>query len=111
MQHHRSGGRPACDLAQARARGFAREDASVLSRHCALPIIVGATALKGTRLMRRGVPAGTAGGFAAGIVASFAATLLSIRVIRSVDRGHSLAPYAAYRLGLAGLVVRQLQRG
>jgi undecaprenyl-diphosphatase len=97
-------------LAAARARGFAREDASVLSRHAALPIIIGATALKGTRLARRGLPAGTARAFVAGIVASFAATLASIRIIRHVERGRSLIPYAAYRLALAGLVVRRLRR-
>ena len=98
-------------LAAARARGFGREDANVLSRHVALPIILGAVALKGTRLARRGLPAGTARAFAAGIVASFAATLLSIRVIRLVERDRSLLPYAAYRVVLAGLVVRRLRRG
>jgi undecaprenyl-diphosphatase len=98
-------------LAAARARGFARADASVLSRHCALPIILGATALKGTRLARRGLPPGTAGAFAAGVVASFAGTLLSVRMVRGVDRGHSLLPYAAYRVALAGLVARRLRRG
>jgi undecaprenyl-diphosphatase len=97
-------------LAAARARGFAREDSNVLSRHCALPIIVGATLLKGTRLARRGLPAGTARAFAAGIVASFAATLVSIRIIRVVERDRSLLPYAAYRVGLAGLVLRRLWR-
>jgi undecaprenyl-diphosphatase len=97
-------------LAAARARGFARADASLLSRHCALPIILGATLLKGTRLVRRGLPAGTAGAFVAGIVASFATTLLSIRIIRAVERDRSLMPYAAYRLGLAGLVVLRLWR-
>ncbi|MDP2709932.1 MAG: undecaprenyl-diphosphate phosphatase [Solirubrobacteraceae bacterium] len=97
-------------LAAARARGFARADASVLSRHVALPIILGATALKGTRLARRGLPTGTACAFAAGTIASFATTLLSVRIVRHVDRGNSLTPYAAYRLGLAGLVVRRLRR-
>jgi undecaprenyl-diphosphatase len=97
-------------LAAARARGFAREDASTLSRHVALPIIVGATLLKGTRLARRGLPAGTACGFVTGIVASFATTLLSIRIIRAVERDRSPLPYAAYRLGLAALVVRRLRR-
>ncbi|MDP8910349.1 MAG: hypothetical protein M3N47_14815, partial [Chloroflexota bacterium] len=96
--------------AAARARGFAREDASVLSRHVALPIIVGATLLKGTRLARRGLPKGTAGAFGAGVVASFATTLLSVRIIRAVERGRSLMPYAAYRLGLAWLVARRLGR-
>jgi undecaprenyl-diphosphatase len=96
-------------LAAARARGFAREDSNVLSRHVALPIIVGAVALKGTRLAHRGLPAGTARAFVAGIVASFATTLASIRIIRQVERDRSLLPYAAYRVALAGLVVRRLR--
>jgi undecaprenyl-diphosphatase len=101
----------ALGLAQACALvpgGFAREDSNVLSRHVALPIIVGATALKGTRLAHRGLPPGTARAFAAGIAASFAATLASIRIIRQVERDRSLLPYAAYRLGLAAVVLRRL---
>ncbi|HVL30785.1 MAG TPA: undecaprenyl-diphosphate phosphatase [Solirubrobacteraceae bacterium] len=97
-------------LAAARARGFAREDASVLSRHVALPVIVGATALKGTRLARRGLPAGTARALLAGAAASFATTLACVRMIRQVERDRSLAPYALYRLALAGLVVARLRR-
>jgi undecaprenyl-diphosphatase len=96
-------------LAAARARGFAREDASVLSRHCALPIILGATLLKGTRLARRGLPARTARAFAAGTAASFASTLASVRIIRRVERDRSLLPYAVYRVGLAGLVCSRLR--
>jgi undecaprenyl-diphosphatase len=97
-------------LAAARARGFAREDAHVLSRHVALPIIVGATALKGTRLAHRGLPAGTARAFLAGIVASFVTTLASIRILRRVERDRSLLPYAAYRVALAGVVGGRLRR-
>ena len=96
-------------LAAARARGFAREDASVLSRHVALPIIVGATLLKGTRLAQRGLPADAARGFATGIAASFATTLASIRIVHHVERGHSLMPYAAYRLGLSAAVALRLR--
>src|SRR4051794_32593565 len=59
-------------LAAARARGFRRPDANALSRHVALPVIVGATLLKGVRLARGGLPAGVAGAFAAGIGAAFA---------------------------------------
>jgi len=95
-------------LAAARARGFDREDANALSRHVALPIIVGATVLKGTRLARRGLPRGTAGAFAAGIAASFASTLGSTWLIRQVERDRSLAPYAAYRTVLAAVVLRRL---
>jgi undecaprenyl-diphosphatase len=95
-------------LAAARLRGFDREDANALSRHVALPIIVGASALKGTRLARRGLPPGTGRAFAAGIAASFVSTLGSTWLIHQVERDRSLAPYAAYRVGLAGLVGRKL---
>jgi undecaprenyl-diphosphatase len=96
-------------LAAARSRGFAREDSCVLSRHAALPVIVGATVLKGARLARRGLPGGTARAFAAGIVASYAATLVSIPIIRHAERARALMPYAAaYRLGLAAIVLRRL---
>jgi undecaprenyl-diphosphatase len=95
-------------LAAARARGFGREDANTLSRHVALPIIVGATVLKGTRLARRGLPAGMPLAFGAGVGAAFASTLASTWLIRPVERDRSLAPYAAYRAGLAAVVLRRL---
>ncbi len=95
-------------LAAARWRGFDREDANALSRHVALPIIVGATALKGTRLARRGLPRGMGTRFAAGVAASFVSTLGSTWLIRQVERDRSLAPYAAYRAGLALLVLRRV---
>jgi undecaprenyl-diphosphatase len=92
-------------LTAARARGFRRPDANALSRHVALPVIVGATALKGVRLARRGLPGGVAGAFAAGVGAAFASTLGSVRLIRAVERDRSLAPYAIYRLALAAAVL------
>jgi undecaprenyl-diphosphatase len=95
-------------LAAARARGFDREDANALSRHVALPIIVGACVLKGARLAKRGLPPGTGAAFAAGVSASFASTLASTWLIRQVERDRSLAPYAAYRVALAGVVIRRL---
>jgi undecaprenyl-diphosphatase len=97
-------------LAAARLRRFTREDANRLSRHVALPVIAGATLLKTFRLRRRGLPAGTAVPFAAGAAASFASTLGSTWLIRQVERDRSLLPYAAYRIGLAGIVLRRLRR-
>jgi undecaprenyl-diphosphatase len=97
-------------LAAARLRRFTREDANRLSRHAALPVIAGATLLKGTRLYRRGVPAATGVPFAAGAVASFLSTLGSTWLIRQVERDRSLLPYALYRLGLAGVVLRRRSR-
>lgn len=97
-------------LAAARRRGFRRADANALSRHVALPIIAGATVLKGARLSRRGLPTGMRPAFAVGTGASFASTLASVWVIRVVERDRSLLPYAVYRLGLAALVAGRVRR-
>jgi undecaprenyl-diphosphatase len=97
-------------LAAARLRRFTREDANRLSRHVALPVIAGASMLKGVRLARRGLPPGTAVPFALGAGASFASTLGSTWLIRQVERDRSLLPYAAYRLALAAVVLRRLRR-
>jgi undecaprenyl-diphosphatase len=98
-------------LAAARLREFTRADANRLSRHAALPVIVGATVLKGVRLRRRGLPPGAGVPFAAGAAASFASTLGSTWLIHQVERDRSLLPYAIYRLGLAALVLRRLATG
>lgn len=91
-------------LAAARLRGFARSDANALSRHVALPVIVGATVLKSVRLARRGLPPETARGLAGGVAAAFLSTLASKRLVRD-DR--ALWPYAAYRTVLAAMVWRR----
>jgi undecaprenyl-diphosphatase len=101
--------RSGATLTAARARGFARADASVLSRHAALPVIAGAAGLKATRALREGLPRETAPGLAAGIAASFVGTLASMRVIRAADQGRSLLGFAAYRIVLAALVQRRLR--
>lgn len=97
-------------LAAARLRCFTREDANRLSRHVALPVIAGATLLKGTRLARRGLPARARLPFAVGAAASFGSTLGSTWLIRQVERDRSLLPYAAYRIALATLVLTRLRR-
>ena len=96
-------------LAAARWRRFSRDQANLLSRTIALPIIVGATILKGERLRRRGASPGLHRSMAIGIAASFASTLASQRLIRLVERDKALWPYAAYRAGLAGLVLAKLR--
>jgi undecaprenyl-diphosphatase len=92
-------------LAAARLRHFTREDANRLSRHAALPVIAGATLLKGVRLRRRGLEPGTVRLFAAGAGASFASTLASTWLIRQVERDRSLLPYAVYRAALGAIVL------
>ncbi|MGH2955401.1 MAG: undecaprenyl-diphosphate phosphatase, partial [Solirubrobacterales bacterium] len=97
-------------LTAARWRGFTRQHANMLSRTVALPVIVAAAALKGARLRRRGLPREQVPGFAAGTAVSFASTLASQALIRLVERDSALWPYAAYRAGLAGLVLWRLRR-
>ena len=97
-------------LAAARWRGFSRDQANLLSRTIALPIIVGATGLKGTRLARRGAPRSLRRSIAVGVAASFVSTLASQRLIRIVERDRALWPYAAYRAGLAAIVLAKIRR-
>jgi undecaprenyl-diphosphatase len=96
-------------LAAARWRRFSRDQANLLSRTIALPIIVGATGLKGARLARRGTTPELRRSLAAGAAASFVSTLASQRLIRLVERDRALWPYAAYRAGLAAVVLAKLR--
>ncbi len=97
-------------LAAARRRRFSRAQANLLSRTIALPIIVGATGLKGTRLAKRGTTPELRKALALGIGASFVSTLASQRLIGLVERDRALWPYSAYRAGLAAVVLAKLRR-
>jgi undecaprenyl-diphosphatase len=97
-------------LTAARLRGFERPASSRLSRHAALPVILGAAALKGARLAKRGPPGGLAGPFAAGAAAAFGSTLGAARLVGPVDRARSYAPFAAYRIALGALALARLRR-
>jgi undecaprenyl-diphosphatase len=97
-------------LAAARWRGFDREHANLLSRTVALPVIVGATLLKGFRLRRRGVDPGVGGAIATGVATSFVSTLASQKLIALVERDRALWPYAAYRVALGGAMLWKLRR-
>jgi undecaprenyl-diphosphatase len=88
-------------LAAARARRFRRPDASELSWRVALPVLVGATALKGARV--RGAPE-RAVPLAAGAAAAFASTLASVRWI-GLRRERPLWPWAVERAALAAAVL------
>ena len=97
-------------LTAARLLRFERPAASVLSRHAALPVIAGATGLKGLRLARRGLPRELRATFATGAAAAFASTLVSRRLIGVMDRARSYAPFAAYRVLLGAAALLALHR-
>ena len=98
-------------LAAARWREFTREQANLLSRTVALPVILGAAALKAARLRTRGTSRSLRRAIAAGVASAFASTLASQRLIALVERNRALWPYAAYRAGLAAIVLVRVNRG
>lgn len=99
-------------LSAARARGFARDAAQTLSWHAGIPVLFGASLLKGARMRRSGIQRGQRTALAVGAGGAFVSTLASARVLdRTLRQGGPLWPYSLYRLALAGLVVSQLRRG
>jgi undecaprenyl-diphosphatase len=98
-------------LAAARWLRFKRRDSNVISRQIALPVIVGAAALKTCRLVARAdVPSDVVRGMGVGATAAFASTLISMRLIDMLERSRSLLPYALYRTVLATTVLATLRR-
>ena len=98
----------ASGLAAARALGFARPDAVRLSRGIGVPVLVGAAALKGLRLIQRRPDRKELATLGLGAAAACGATLASLPLARTLESGRPLAPWAAYRCVLAGvLLVRE----
>ncbi len=96
-------------LTAARLLRFERRAASVLSRHAALPVIAGATGLKGLRLARRGLAPELRTQFAVGAAAAFASTIASRRLIGVMDRARSYRPFAASRIALGAAALGRLR--
>jgi len=97
-------------LTAARLRRFTRVDAERLSRHAALPVIGGATALKCLRLWQRGLPDGSRGAFGVGVVASLVSTLAAAPLIDLVERDRSLMPFSVYRVALGSVALAKVFR-
>ncbi len=97
-------------LTAGRLRRFSRDQANLLSRTVALPVILGAVALKGTRLAKRGLSRKQRRWLAIGIGTSFASTLASNRLIEMVERDRALLPYSVYRIAF-GLTILAVLTG
>jgi undecaprenyl-diphosphatase len=101
--------RSGATIATARARGFSRRDADRLSWRVGLPVIGGATLLKGTKLAREGVPRELSLPLAAGAASAFASALLSANLLGPRRRALLLPASVAYRGVLAMLVIRRMR--
>ncbi len=97
-------------IAAARARGFTPLAATELSMHAALPVIAGATVLKGARLAKRGLGPDMRSAFAVGTAGAFVSSLASAGLIAHRRRGHGLKKYVVYRLALAAAVTVAARR-
>jgi undecaprenyl-diphosphatase len=93
--------RTGATLSAARLRGFTRGASWRLSARVATPVIAGATALKLARVTRHDLSRAAVGGLLAGGGASFASSLVSSRLVRTLDSRWPLWPFAAYRSALA----------
>jgi undecaprenyl-diphosphatase len=94
--------RSGATLTAARARGFGRAEAFALSREVAVPVLAGATALKGFRLAQRRPARQTLVKLALGAAAAAISTAAAKRL-----RETPLSVWAAYRVGLAVVIVWQ----
>ncbi len=97
-------------LTAARLRGFSRDQANLLSRTVALPVILGAVGLKGTRLARRGISRRQRRWLGLGFATSFGSTVASNDLIGLVERDRALLPYALYRVALGLLILARGER-
>jgi undecaprenyl-diphosphatase len=88
--------------AAARLRRFTRRDGAELSREVALPVLAGATALKGARLIARRPGREPIVRLGLGAAAAAASTAATLRVPQG-----SLRAWAAYRAALAVVIVWQ----
>ena len=80
-------------LTAARWRGFRRADANVISRQIALPVIIGAAALKGARLAHaRAVPPDVGRGNGGRRRGRVRLDPRSLRLIAMLERSRSLLP-------------------
>ena len=75
-----------------------------------MPVITAAAVRKAVKLRRREVDPALARSATVGVAAAFASTLASQGLIRLIERDRSLLPYAAYRTGLAALILLKTRR-
>jgi undecaprenyl-diphosphatase len=100
-------------ITAARVTGMTRESAARFSFLLALPVVGGAGAYKGLKLLTGSehIPAGFGGPFAWGMVASAVSGFLVIWFLLAYLRRRSFAPFVVYRLAVAAFVLAIIAAG
>jgi undecaprenyl-diphosphatase len=89
-----------------RFSGLNRDAAARFSFLLLIPIVLGAVLYKGLKhVVLEPLPAGSAGPFIVGTIASVAIGLVAIDVLLGVIRRYTYTPFVVYRLMLAALIV------
>jgi undecaprenyl-diphosphatase len=91
--------------------GLDRATAARFAFLLGIPITAAAGGLKALQLVRFGLPPGEAGPLAAGLIASFVSGWFAVWFLVNYLRRRSLAPFVAYRLALAVVIVAVFLRG
>jgi undecaprenyl-diphosphatase len=94
-----------------RGIGLDRPSAARFSFLLSLPIIAGAGLFKGAKLLKHGLPPGTAVPFAWGMVAAAISGFLVIWGLLAYVRRHDFTAFVVYRLAVAGLVLGLIASG
>ena len=98
-------------LTAARGVGLDRPSATRFSFLLSLPIIAGAGLFKGAKVLKDGLPPGTAAPFAWGMAAAAISGFLVIWGLMAYVRKHDFTPFVVYRLVVAGLVLGLIATG
>ena len=102
--------RAGATLTAARSRGFSRRASSALCWDLALPVMAGASALQGLRLLNSGRARPVRRAMLAGLASSFCSTLASAALLRGSLSDIPLLPCALYRCTLAVAVLARSER-
>jgi undecaprenyl-diphosphatase len=94
-----------------RGIGLDRPAAARFSFLLSLPIIAGAGLFKGAKVLKDGLPPGTAVPFAWGMVAAAISGFLVIWGVLAYVRKRDFTPFVIYRLAMAGLVFGLIASG
>jgi undecaprenyl-diphosphatase len=95
-----------------RFSGLDRDAAARFSFLLLIPIVFGAVLFKGVKdVLLADLPAGSAGPFVVGTLASIAVGLVAIDVLLGYVRRHDYTPFVVYRLVLAALIVLVIASG
>lgn len=84
----------------ARVLGFDRASSQELSDEAAQPVLVGAAALKGLRLLRSRPPRETVAALAAGALSALASTVAASRLLERETGGHRFRACGLYRVAM-----------